>query len=152
VLTLLDQVAGVERSYADPSGTHLRLTLCVGADPERVAQETRRILLQQVEDRTAVRLSRPAALQALRREWQDQFRVAGRAAGGAWTEGGRASSGQAGVGPSTGAGGAPAGEGGTDQEPPPERPWLLALILALMALILAYLVWRGRRANQAVKT
>jgi len=77
VLARLGQIDGVEGSYANESGTLIRLSLRPGADPERVATEARRILSEQVEDRTAVRLDGAAAGAALRREeWRDQRRVA----------------------------------------------------------------------------
>jgi hypothetical protein len=77
VLARLGQIDGVEGSYANESGTLIRLSLRPGADPERVAAEARRILSEQVEDRTAVRLEGGEASAALRREeWRDERRVA----------------------------------------------------------------------------
>jgi hypothetical protein len=126
VLTILNQVAGVEQSYADPSGIFLRLRLRPGANADRVAGEVRRVLEQQVEDRIAVPLGGESAPAALGQEWQDEGAVTERAAAEARAEAEQAAAAQA-----------------------SERNWLLALLalLALAAVVVGLLVWWRRRAR-----
>jgi hypothetical protein len=70
VLTSLNQIYGVDHSYADSSGTFIRLTLRPGSDPEKVITEARRVVEEQVEDRTTVPLYGQGATQALRQQWK----------------------------------------------------------------------------------
>ena len=122
MLARLGQIDGVEGSYANESGTLIRLSLRPGADPERVAAEARRILSEQVEDRTAVRLDGGEAGAALRREeWRDPRRVAQSLAAETQAAEVRTS------------------EGNTP------RGVLLALLLAGIAVVL-WLLWRHRQA------
>jgi hypothetical protein len=77
VLAQLDETDGVEGSFVNESGTVLRVNLRPGADPGKVAEEVRRILGEQVEDRVPVQLGGEAAAAALQEaEWQDKSRLA----------------------------------------------------------------------------
>lgn len=118
MLTRLDLVVGVDRSYADPSGSFIRLSLKAGADPERVVSEARHALEQVAEDRTAVPLRGEEATRALGQEWHDEGRVAERAAA----------------------------EALVTEVYPPEGRGLLALLLALAVVVLGLLVWWRCRA------
>jgi hypothetical protein len=77
VLARLDQIDGVESSYANGSATMIRLSLRPGADPGKVARAVQRVLSEQVEDRVSVQLGGGVAAVALRREeWRDKSQVA----------------------------------------------------------------------------
>jgi hypothetical protein len=76
VLARLDQIDGVESSFANESGTLIRLSLRPGADPGKVAGAIRRVLSEQVRDRVPVPLGERAAAAALQREeWRDKSQV-----------------------------------------------------------------------------
>lgn len=77
MLARLDQIDGVESSYANGSGTLIQLALRPGADPGKVAGAAQRVLSEQVEDRVTVQLRGRAAAAALQREeWRDKSQVA----------------------------------------------------------------------------
>jgi hypothetical protein len=77
VLVSLDQIDGVDSSYANESGTLIRLSLRPGADSAKVARAVQQVLKEQVEDRVSVQLGRSAAATALQQEeWRDQSQVA----------------------------------------------------------------------------
>jgi hypothetical protein len=77
LLARLDQINGVESSFANGSGTLIRLSLRPGANPESIAREVRRVLTEQVEDRTPVQLGPKAIATALQQEeWRDKTQVA----------------------------------------------------------------------------
>jgi hypothetical protein len=82
VLTSLNQITGVDRTYADSSGTFIRLTLKPGTDPEKVISEARRVVEEQVEDRTAAPLYGNEAKQAMRQHWQYTGEAPAPSAGG----------------------------------------------------------------------
>jgi hypothetical protein len=123
VLIQINLIEGVEQSYADDTGTLLRLNLRPGADPQKVADRARRVLEQRVEDRTVVRLRGESAAVALRQEWHDRGRVALRAEAEEQAQ--------------------------SEAEQPAEGNWLLWLVwlLVLLALGLLLLVWWRRRAR-----
>jgi hypothetical protein len=73
VLALLDQIDGVERSFANESGTLIQLSLRPGADPQRAVAAASHVLRQQVEDRIALPLSPTEGAAALQREeWRNE--------------------------------------------------------------------------------
>jgi hypothetical protein len=77
VLARLEQIDGVECSFADESGTLIRLSLRPGADPGKVAGAVRRVLSEQAGDYVPVPLDGGAAAAALQREeWRDKSQVA----------------------------------------------------------------------------
>jgi len=120
VLARLDQIDGVESSYANESGTLIRLALRPNANLTRVTGAVRRVLSEQVEDRVAMQLSGQVAAVALQRqEWRDKTKVAELAATEMGTSARRA-------------------------------PWLLAvLLLGWVAVGLGLLWWRYRRESMA---
>jgi hypothetical protein len=120
VLARLDQIDGVESSYANGSGTLIRLALRPNANLTRVAGAVRRVLNEQVEDRVPVQLSGGVAAVAIQREeWHDKRQVAELAATEMGTSARRA-------------------------------PWLLAvLLLGWLAVGLGLLWWRHRRKSTA---
>jgi hypothetical protein len=120
VLARLDQIDGVESSYANESGTLIRLALRPNANLTRVTGAVRRVLSEQVENRVPVQLSRQVAAVALQREeWRDKGQLAELAATEMSTTARRA-------------------------------PWLLAvLLLGLVAVGLGFLGWRYRRKSTA---
>jgi hypothetical protein len=74
VLARLDRIDGVERSYANRSGTLLRLSLSPSADPDRVAGEVPQVVGG--KNRTPTRLVGQELAQALEREeWRAVDRV-----------------------------------------------------------------------------
>ena len=74
MLARLDQIDGVERSYANRSGTLIRLSVAPAADPERVAREVPEVLAD--EGRGASRLAGSELEQALEgEEWRHAGRV-----------------------------------------------------------------------------
>jgi len=120
VLARLDQIDGVESSYANESGTLIRLALRPNANLTRVTGAVRRVLSEQVEDRVTMQLSGQVAAVALQRqEWRDKTKVAELAATEMGTSARRA-------------------------------PWLLAvLLLGWVAVGLGLLWWRYRRKSTA---
>jgi hypothetical protein len=117
VLTSLNQIYGVDHSYADSSGTLIRLTLLPGTDPEKVITEARRVVEEQVEDRTAAPLYGDTAKQALRGQWPYEGQVAQPT---------------------------PAGETRATEVHPSGHLGLVALLLALIVVVLAALAWWRR--------
>jgi hypothetical protein len=119
VLARLNEVSGVEGSFANQSGTLIRLSLRPGADPKRVAVEASRVLREQTGDRVGVRLEEGATAAALQREdWRDEGRVAESISAGTPTDPARA------------------------VEPrPPERHGLLIVFFGCAAVGL-WLLWR----------
>jgi hypothetical protein len=76
VLAHLDQIDGVEGSFANESGTLILLALQPTADAGKVAGAVRRVLTQQVRDRVPVRVGGGAAVHALEgQEWRDKSQV-----------------------------------------------------------------------------
>jgi len=74
VLAQLDKVKGVERSYANRSGTLFRATVSQGEDAERVAKELREVLSSRT--RSPTRMVGPELNQALKvEEWRDSERI-----------------------------------------------------------------------------
>jgi hypothetical protein len=72
----LDKVGGVERSFANYTGTLIRLSLRSGADPEKVAEEARRILGEETHEGSAIRLPTDESGHALQtEEWRDVTRI-----------------------------------------------------------------------------
>jgi len=120
VLARLDQIDGVESSYANESGTLIRLALRPNANLTRITGAVRRVLSEQVEDRVPVQLSRQVTAVALQREeWRDKSQLAKLAA----TEMGTAAR---------------------------RTPWLLVvLLLGWAAVGLGFLWWRCRRKSTA---
>jgi hypothetical protein len=116
VLAYTDQIDGVGSSFANESGTMIRLTLRPGADPRKVAGAVRRVLREQTEDLVPVPLGDGAAAAALQREeWRDKSQIAELAAM----------------------------ETGTDVHRTPRM--LVALFLGWVAVGLGLLWWRHRR-------
>ncbi len=77
MLARLDQIDGVESSYANGSGTLIRLSLRPGADLRKVTGAARRVLSEEVVGLVPVQLAGGAAARALRQEeWRDKSRVA----------------------------------------------------------------------------
>ena len=73
MLARLDRIDGVERSYADGTGTLLRLSVAASADPDKVASEAVGVL---GEERTPSRLAGKELDEALAQtEWRDASRV-----------------------------------------------------------------------------
>ncbi|MCI0465208.1 MAG: hypothetical protein L0Z62_50440 [Gemmataceae bacterium] len=76
MLARLDQVAGVERSLANSTGTLIWLVHRSGADPEQVAEEARRVLDEETYAGGAVRLSADESAEAVQaEEWRDLTRI-----------------------------------------------------------------------------
>jgi hypothetical protein len=81
VLARLDQIGGVDCSFANGSGTLIRLSLRPGADPAKVTGTVRRVLSEQLSDRVPVPLGGRVAAAALQREvWRDKSQFAESAA------------------------------------------------------------------------
>jgi hypothetical protein len=73
VLARLDEIDGVERSYANRAGTLLRLSIAASADPDRVSGEALRVL---GDRRNPTRLGDDERDQALgQEEWRGADRV-----------------------------------------------------------------------------
>ena len=147
MLARLNQVNGVGSSYANESGSLIRVSLRPGADPARVAAEAGRVLREQAGDRVADRLGERATTAALQKEqWRDASQVAENSAPAA-----RAAQTQSSATPSGAARPVePAVETTSSETTSPQRYGLLLLLLACAAVGL-WLVWRRHRKVAAQK-
>jgi predicted outer membrane lipoprotein len=120
-LARLKQIAGVDASAMNESGTLLRLSLQPDADAAKVAQEARRTLSEHGDERVPVYLDGKTAATALQR--QDWKEASDTQSESTTTETAKP-------------------EGGSS--------WLLAILLACAALAVLLLWWRhhSRRAER----
>lgn len=76
MLARLDKIAGVDRSFANHSGTLIRLALRSGADTEQVATEAISLLGDGTEKFTAVKVPGGDVAAVIHREqWRDAVRI-----------------------------------------------------------------------------
>jgi hypothetical protein len=124
VLARLGQIDGVEESFANETGSLIRLSLRPGADSERVAAAASRVLYEQSGEHVGVRLATGESAAALRgEEWRHESQVAERAA----------------AAKQTGAGQAP--------EVPTSHGGMLWVFLLACAAVGLWLLWRHRKAS-----
>ena len=76
MLARLDKVVGTDRSFVNYSGTLIRVSLRAEADLEKVLDDVARVLNDEAEDGSVMRLPAADATRALQgEEWRDITRV-----------------------------------------------------------------------------
>jgi hypothetical protein len=74
VLALLDKIPGVERSFANHTGTMVRVSVAGSADPEKIAEQVARVLTE--GKRNPTRLTGEEVKEALgKQQWREGERV-----------------------------------------------------------------------------
>jgi hypothetical protein len=138
VLVQLQQIGGVQRTYSNPSGTYVRLDLHPGADPRKVAEQAQHIVRREVDDRTLVPTQGSSASEAQRHQWQDERQVSQAAAAETRAD-------PADDSPSDGA----LAESSQLSEAISGHTWLVALLVAVLAVVIGWLFWQRRRVGAA---